>query len=190
MIIAFVFKLALLISLPLLSFPLAVSSATGEAFAASTPLAAQKYEWKYAVPDWTSPSHNLRWQFKADFQAPESEYGTGHRGVDFKSSIGEALRSPFTGTLIEGSRVGYRDVVTLKDSQGRLASLEPVCATVAIGTKLSTGQLFGKVCTPNSAYIWHCANCVHFSARINSQYLSPLVLTGDFRPSVTKVVTS
>lgn len=183
-------KIALTIGLGLVSFAPTSPWQSGADFAAAHPAAAETYNWKYVAPEWVAPSPNLKSQFKADYLAPQAIYGAGHRGVDFKSSIGEVLRSPFSGTVVESARVGFRDVVTLKDSRGRLASFEPVCASVSLGSRVNSGQSFGKTCTPGIAYTWHCALCVHFSARIGGLYVSPLVLTGDFRPSVIKRVTS
>ena len=190
MITSIIMKIALAIGLGLLSLAPVGPWLSSSEFAAAHPGGASSYQWKYVTPEWASPSPNLKTQFKSDYSAPQTAYGAGHRGVDFKSSIGEVLRSPFDATVVERARVGFRDVVTLKDAEGRLASFEPVCATVSLGSKVRTGQSFGKTCTPGIAYTWHCPLCVHFSARIGGLYVSPLILTGDFRPSVTKVATS
>lgn len=183
-------KIALAIGLGLISLAPNQPWLSSSDFAAAHPGGASSYRWKYVSPEWASPSTNFKSQFKADYSAPQTAYGAGHRGIDFKSSIGEILRSPFDGTIVEATRVGFRDVVTLKDSKGRLASFEPVCATASLGSKVRTGQSFGKTCAPGIAYTWHCSLCVHFSARIGGLYVSPLLLTGDFLPSVTKVSTS
>lgn len=149
----------------------------------------EKYHWKYLTAPWKIPDANFSTAFRNDYQAPESEYGAGHRGIDFKSDIGVPVRSPVSGKVIEAQQVGYRNVITVSGNDGRLATMEPVCAVVKLNAIVYAGQVIAKTCAPQAAYVWHCQLCVHLSARQAGQYVSPMVLLGLFKPSVTKLST-
>lgn len=186
MLTTYIAKLAIFIGITVASLTGAGSMEVSARETAPEVIRPQPYLWRYLAPEWSSPSTNMTTQFKTDFAAPPTLYGMGHRGIDFKSTIGESIKSPVAGTVTEVGRVVYRDVITIQDSKGRLASFEPVCSTLSKGSKVKQGQTIGQTCTPGLAYSWHCSLCVHFSARINSQYISPLLLTGHFKPSVLK----
>lgn len=184
-------KLAVLLALIAASVPTGAIQGfqfgPGEASqAAPIQVAPEPYFWKLATPEWKIPDANFATNYAADFVAPQSEYGAGHRGIDFRSGIGVNVRSPATGQVVEAQVVGYRSVITVKDAKGRLATMEPVCASVKLGAQVYAGQVIARTCTPQPLYVWHCSNCVHLSARIEGQYVSPLLLMGLFKPSVIK----
>lgn len=189
MLIAFITKVSVWLGVALIGVLGLGAVEPSPASASATTIKHLPYHWKYLAPEWVAPSANMLSQFKTDFIAVQSTYGAGHRGIDYKSSIGEAVYSPVAGTVTEVGRVVFRDVITIQDSKGRLASFEPVCSTLTKGARVRQGQSIGKTCTPGIAYSWHCTLCVHFSARQNGQYISPLLLTGDYKASVLKPYT-
>lgn len=171
---------------------LLVGSAVGDSANAAQPsvILQQPYFWKHSTPEWKPPTADFPLYYAADYVAPQSAYGEGHRGIDFRSAIGRVVRSPLTGQVIEARVVGYRSVITVRDANGNLATMEPVCAAVNLGAAVYGGQVIAKTCTPQPQYVWHCELCVHLSARVNGQYLSPLLLMGMFEPSVLKPFVS
>lgn len=185
MLITFVTKISIWLGVITLGL-VSTSSTAIEPAAAVDVVKAQPFSWKYLEPKWSSPSITMLSQFEADFSAPQSDYGAGHRGIDFKSSIGAYITSPVSGILSQVARVSYRDVITVQENDGPRASFEPVCTHLKQYSRVSRGQVIGRVCTPAPEYVWHCELCVHFSARQSGQYLNPLLLTGHYKASVLK----
>lgn len=186
MIITFISKIAILIGT---TIALVVSGTPAPQPSNSAQAAVVRFDpfhWKYVTPEWRIPAADFATAFQADYQAPQSEYGAGHRGIDFRSAIGTVVRTPVAGKVIEIAQVGYRNVITVLGNDGRLATMEPVCAAVKLNAIVYASQVIGKTCTPQPGYIWHCELCVHLSAREAGEYLSPMLLMGMFRPSVLK----
>jgi murein DD-endopeptidase MepM/ murein hydrolase activator NlpD len=116
------------------------------------------------------------------FDAPEHEWGAGHRGVDLVAPEGSAVRSPGPGVVTFAGQVVRRGVVVVTHPDGLRTSLEPVAATVPVGTAVAAGSAIGVVessradggsTTPN-----HCAprSCVHWGVRRGERYIDPLSL--------------
>lgn len=133
---------------------------------------------------WEDPaqSNNSSWQ--ADFAAPKTVYGAGHRGVDFALEVGSRINAPAAGELYFKGMVVDREVVTIHTSDGYLASFEPACTNLAVGEQVKAGQEFAWHCRPSANYEYHCKSCVHFSARSSFGYISPDYLLGNLKPSV------
>jgi septal ring factor EnvC (AmiA/AmiB activator) len=125
-------------------------------------------------------------QLVRSYVQPTSDYSAGHRGVDYRVSLGQDVLSPATGTVWFAGKVVNRGVLTLKvDASGALVELEPVCATVGTGDAVLIGQRIGSVCDADQSYRQHCQDmrCLHFSYRIADGYLSPIWVMGKLRPS-------
>ncbi|MFC4629833.1 murein hydrolase activator EnvC family protein [Promicromonospora alba] len=116
------------------------------------------------------------------FDAPEHEWGAGHRGVDLVAPEGSGVRSPGPGVVTFAGQVARRGVVVVTHQDGLRTSLEPVAASVPVGTAVVAGSAIGVVessradgggTTPN-----HCAprSCVHWGVRRGERYLDPLSL--------------
>lgn len=116
------------------------------------------------------------------FDAPEHEWGAGHRGVDLVAPAGSAVRSPGPGVVTFAGQVVRRGVVVVTHPDGLRTSLEPVAASVPVGTAVAAGSAIGVVessradgggTTPN-----HCAprSCVHWGVRRGERYVDPLSL--------------
>jgi murein DD-endopeptidase MepM/ murein hydrolase activator NlpD len=117
-------------------------------------------------------------QVVRDFDAPESPWGAGHRGVDI-SAPSSALRAPVSGRVHFRGDVAGRGVVTIRTSEGWLVSMEPVVMDPAIGSRVAAGQRLGTI-APG-----HCARrCVHVGLRIDGDYHSPLRFFGFERRAV------
>ena len=120
----------------------------------------------------------------AQFRSPNSDYSSGHRGVDYLVSEGQAVLAPSGGTVAFTGQVAGKSVVTLQHRDGLKTAFEPVCGSLPLGSSVVVGQIIGSVCA--TGYTSHCAPaiCLHFSLRSNGNYLSPLVLIGGLAPSV------
>lgn len=116
------------------------------------------------------------------FDAPEHEWGAGHRGVDLVAPEGSGVRSPGPGVVTFAGQVARRGVVVVTHPDGLRTSLEPVAASVPVGTAVDAGSAIGAVessradgggTTPN-----HCAprSCVHWGVRRGERYIDPLSL--------------
>jgi murein DD-endopeptidase MepM/ murein hydrolase activator NlpD len=117
------------------------------------------------------------------FDPPEEEWGPGHRGVDLVAPESSRVVSPGPGVVTFAGQVARRGVVVVTHPDGLRTSLEPVAASVPVGTAVAAGTPIGVVegaqagegggTTPN-----HCAprSCVHWGVRRGERYIDPLSL--------------
>lgn len=135
------------------------------------------------VGSWQAPIVDLADRIFDDYRGPAYRWSAGHRGVDAWVEPGESLLSPMAGSVHFAGQVVNRGVVSISDGLGVIASFEPVCPLVSEGQLVRAGQVIAVQCgeerdsvDPEEKYE-HCAvACVHISARINGEYLSPLHL--------------
>lgn len=105
---------------------------------------------------------------------PRSEWAAGHRGIDLAAGVGTPVAAPAAGTVTFVGQVAGRPVVVITHPDGLRTSLEPVGATVAVGSSLERGATVGALdATPG-----HCAPapCVHWGVRLGEQYIDPALL--------------
>lgn len=114
------------------------------------------------------------------FTAPEHRWSPGHRGIDVGTPTGSAVTAPDDGVVHFAGVVVDRPVLSLRHADGVLSSLEPVVSELAAGDAVVRGQVVGTV------QAGHCPDleCVHLGARIDGEYVSPLMMLGLGRPSV------
>lgn len=142
-------------------------------------------ESRFAEPEiWAEPIPYLESALFEDYLAPVSEFGTGHRGIDFKVPLGAAIHSPSDGFIHFSGKVVDRHIVTVMTNSGKRVSFEPVCTDLARGDKVSRGQVIGYHCETDSDYEAHCESCIHASVRDDFGYLSPMHMFGQLSPSV------
>lgn len=116
------------------------------------------------------------------FDAPEHEWGAGHRGVDLIAPAGTGVRSPGPGVVTFAGQVARRGVVVVTHPDGLRTSLEPVAASVPVGTAVAAGSAIGVVesgrADGRSTTANHCAprSCVHWGVRRGERYIDPLSL--------------
>lgn len=122
----------------------------------------------------------------AVFDRPEAPWAAGHRGVDLKTARGATVRSPAAGVVAFVGVVVDRPVVTVDHGSGLVSSFEPALADVVVGEPVSRGQVMAGVDTGG-----HCSDvCLHWGVRLNGEYIDPLSLVMDRRPSVLLPVPS
>lgn len=119
---------------------------------------------------------------RARFRAPEHPWSSGHRGIDLLASQGTAVRAPAAGTVTFADVVVDRSVMTITHPDGLRSSLEPVTASVDVGTRVLPGQVVGVL----DGGPWHCApdSCLHWGVRDGEVYLDPLELLPGAGPVV------
>lgn len=116
------------------------------------------------------------------FDAPEQRWSAGHRGVDLAGPSGAPVRSPAAGTVVFVGVVVDRPVLTIAHADGLRTSLEPVVASAHRGDRVAAGQVVGRLAGGPS----HCspAMCLHWGVRLGEDYVDPLSLILDRRPSI------
>lgn len=133
---------------------------------------------------WVEPVPNLAERVDRTFLAPETAYGPGHRGVDFKVSESEPVSSPLAGEVAFKGKVVDRMVLTIRGFDGYLATFEPFCSDLDLWQEVKPGEVVGTWCEPDESYSRHCEEiCLHISARLNPGYLNPLWLMRLIEPS-------
>jgi murein DD-endopeptidase MepM/ murein hydrolase activator NlpD len=133
---------------------------------------------------WEDPAEKSTSSWQAHFEAPKTEFGAGHRGVDLVLEIASKISAPSAGVLYFKGLVVDREVVTIRTPDGYLASFEPACTNLEVEDRVKLGQEIAWHCEPSTNYEYHCNSCVHFSARSQYGYISPDYLLGNLKPSV------
>lgn len=109
---------------------------------------------------------------RLEYQAPVTEYGRGHRGIDLPVDAGQEVRAPATGIVTYAGSLAGRGVLSLRVGE-YLVSFEPLTASVGEGEVVVRGQVIGTVGTGS-----HCDECLHVGVRRTGLYLSPMKLLG------------
>lgn len=106
------------------------------------------------------------------FDPPPQPWLAGHRGVDLAATAGASVLAPAEGVVTFAGSVAGRGVVTVTHDDGRRSSLEPVTATVGVGTRVHAGDAVGRVdgiahgsAAPGSA--------LHWGVREGDDYVDP-----------------
>jgi hypothetical protein len=149
----------------------ASASASASASLSASARAAPRWSWPLPAPHPVVTS----------FEKPEEVWSPGHRGIDIGGSdAGAVVLAPDAGVVRFAGVVVDRPVLSIEHADGVLSSFEPVTATVAAGEAVERGQPVGVL------EAGHCggASCLHLGARIDGEYVSPLLLLGELRPSV------
>lgn len=139
---------------------------------------------------WQEPIPGLSERIIADYQAPAYRWSSGHRGVDASVEPGAEIHSPVKGVVHFAGWVVNRGVISIADDTGLIASFEPVCPLAKRGETVAAGQIIATHCIADDDEkksgedYGHCStDCLHFSARENGEYLSPLHLIYGLQPS-------
>lgn len=130
---------------------------------------------------WTSaPEPRFAWplapapKVTRPFQAPASDYGPGHRGVDLAATPGQPVLAAGSGVVVFAGAVAGTPVVSVDHDGGLRTTYEPVTATVTAGTQVYLGQPIGTVDSGHPGC--PVAACLHWGVRRGDEYLDPLAL--------------
>lgn len=125
----------------------------------------------------SGPSEDAPWTWPTEshvvvrpWEAPESDYGPGHRGLDVAAAPGTPAVAVAAGTVTFAGPVGGRSVVAIDHGDGLVSTLDAVDASVAPGDRVDQGSLVGTTaaghCTPSEP-------CLHIGARVDGRYVDP-----------------
>jgi murein DD-endopeptidase MepM/ murein hydrolase activator NlpD len=114
------------------------------------------------------------------FVAPEHAWSPGHRGIDIGAVPGTSVTAPDDGVVRFAGTVVDRPVLSITHPDGSISSLEPVSSDLSAGDVVSRGTTIGVVVAGHSTD----ADAVHLGARLDGEYVSPLLMLGGGRPSV------
>ena len=143
------------------------------------------------------------------FRQPNSDWGSGHRGIDLGAIPAAPLLAPTSARVAFAGPVFGRPVVTLLTDQGLTLEFEPACLPtppaidkttavgvaaqlvlpqIRVGQNVMAGQIFGVFCPIGLAT--HCqAACVHWGVRTkNGGYLSPQRFMHRLAPARPKAI--
>lgn len=112
------------------------------------------------------------------FDPPESDFGSGHRGVDLAATPGQRVLAADAGVVIFAGPLAGRGVISIQHVGGLRTTYEPVRPTVAVGTRVHRGQVIGTVVAGHP----ECSAeaCLHWGVRRGpDDYLDPLMLVRD-----------
>jgi len=138
------------------------------ALAAAAPVAAGDGSWTWPVegPAGGPPS------VEGDFDAPDSTYGPGHRGVDLATLVGAPVHAVAGGVVTFAGDVAGVGAVTI-DHGAERSTYQPVSAAVSTGDQVEAGEVIGNVVLGP----FHCMSpCLHLGriTEADEGYLDPL----------------
>ncbi len=117
----------------------------------------------------------------ADY-APQGQY-EGHWGVDYEATPGEMVRSPASGRVTFAGSVAGMLTVTVEPVPGLKASVSYLAdVAVRTGQSVARGEILGTTGTP------HGLPGVHFSTRIDGQYVNPMSQLGCHDTEITRAL--
>lgn len=106
------------------------------------------------------------------FDPPADRYGPGHRGVDLRGGVGDAVHAVAAGRVTFAGQVGGVPVITIDHGQER-STYQPVAAAVQVGDAVEARERIGTLIGEHS----HCAGaCLHLGRLAGADYLDPLEL--------------
>ncbi|MFT3877620.1 MAG: peptidoglycan DD-metalloendopeptidase family protein [Propioniciclava sp.] len=127
-------------------------------------------------PAWASGAvWPLRGAVVRGFDPPEVAWGAGHRGVDVAGAVGAAVRAPRDGVISFAGAVAGRPVLVVDHGETR-TTLEPVTAAVAVGRRVSAGEVIGHL---SAGHACAAEACLHWGLKRGEEYLDPLVSVSD-----------
>ncbi len=109
----------------------------------------------------------------ARFTAPPQPWARGHRGVDLAAGPGAVIVAPADGVVAFAGMVAGRPVLSVDHAGGLRSTYEPVVTRVAVGDRVTQGQMIGVLADGPG----HCSSsCLHWGARRGDVYVDPLSL--------------
>ena len=105
------------------------------------------------------------------YEAPASEFGPGHRGIDLKAATGERALAIRDGIVDFVGQVARTATVSIVHKGGWRSSYQPVVSGLHVGQRVAVGESIGTVGAPTE----HCS-CLHLGLKYQGLYLSPLAV--------------
>ena len=109
------------------------------------------------------------------FEPPETDFGPGHRGIDYGVVPGVKVRAAADGVVSFAGSVAGTNAVTLDHGDGLVTTYSRLgMISVLYGMRVDQGQFIG---TTSTAHPGEWAG-LHFSVKVNAAYVDPLTLLG------------
>jgi murein DD-endopeptidase MepM/ murein hydrolase activator NlpD len=130
-----------------------------------------------AVDRATADDQGWPWPLRPDpdlvagFDAPDGDYGPGHRGIDVRGTPGQPVTSATAGEVTVAAPIAGRGVVVVRTGELRI-TYEPVSAAVRVGEQVAVGALLGRL-QQRGSHCWPTA-CLHLGVRDLDEYVDPL----------------
>lgn len=150
------------------SLPLVALALAGSLVGPPAPVSDARWAWPVGAG--TRPA------VVAPFDAPDEQWGAGHRGIDLTAAKGEDVTSVADGVVTHRGRIAGRGTVSVTHPSGVRSTYEPIDSTIKVGDDVRRGQRIGQV-GPEAG---HCVpmTCLHLGAKRGSTYLDPLTFFG------------
>lgn len=148
---------------PLLAFVMAAV-----VLATASPVAAGDGSWSWPVDG----AGGGRPTVEGEFDAPDTKYGPGHRGIDLATLVGAPVHAVAGGVVTFAGRVAGVDVITV-DHGAERSTYQPVSASVSVGDRVGAGSVIGKVVLGP----FHCSTpCLHLGriVQADDRYVDPV----------------
>jgi len=101
------------------------------------------------------------------FEAPASDWGPGHRGIDIRGVVSQPVRAIGDGSVVFRGQVGGKPVVVVSHGAVR-STYEPVLGSRSVGSPVRAGDVIGFL------QAGHCMDaCLHLGLRRGDEYLDP-----------------
>lgn len=108
------------------------------------------------------------------FDAPDSQYGSGHRGIDIAASVNSSVRSPASGVVAFAGAIGG-DVFVSIDHGGGLRSTYSWLASSSVeeGDAVFAGDVIAR---SGAGHPGSSVPHLHFGTKRDGTYVDPLSL--------------
>ena len=104
------------------------------------------------------------------FQAPEVDWGPGHRGIDYEVSPGTAVRAAAAGTVTFAGEVAGSLAVTIEHPDGLATTYSILSeANVSAGDSVGAGELVGEAGGSHPG----TGAGLHFGVKLDGEYVDP-----------------
>lgn len=142
-----------------------VAILSGYMFSTVPAASADTHEWEWPI----AGSHEVG----RPFDAPETEYSAGHRGIDLPGETGDAITAVAAGKVVFAGSVAGVGVVVI-DHGSMQSTYQPVAAAVRRGQSVRAGTAIGTLVQRGS----HCLSrpCLHLGRKVDDLYIDPLEL--------------
>jgi len=123
------------------------------------------------------------------FEAPSTEYGPGHRGVDLDASPGASIRAAERGQVHHAGAVAGITWVSIDHRDGVRTSYGPLASVrVRAGDEVDRGDVIGLLAPGGHGHA-DVDHGLHLGARRAGVYIDPMLLPGLSGPRATLVGT-
>jgi hypothetical protein len=104
------------------------------------------------------------------FQAPQVDWGPGHRGIDFTAEAGTAVRAAGPGTVVFAGEVAGFPAVTIDHGNGLETTYSILSSiSVAEGDHVEAGRWIGEVGEAHPGI----GTGLHFGVKVEDEYVDP-----------------